>query len=99
MDPLGACCLTSLILRNIFACSLPFLASINRRGMNYGFTKAMLEMSLEERSDMAIPITMLASSIFSWFHLTFLLALTTAFLVTSSPNVLASFFFVPFVNE
>jgi hypothetical protein len=33
--------------------------------MNYGFTKAMLEMSLEERSDMAIPITMLASSIFS----------------------------------
>jgi hypothetical protein len=33
--------------------------------MNYGCTKAMLEMSFEERSEMAIPIIMLASSIFS----------------------------------
>jgi hypothetical protein len=54
-----------LIPGNIFACSLPFLALVNGRGMNYGCTKAMLEMSLEERSDMAIPITMFASSIFS----------------------------------
>jgi hypothetical protein len=54
-----------LIPRNIFACSLPFLALVNGRGMNYECTKAMFEMSLEERSDMAIPIIMFASSIFS----------------------------------
>jgi hypothetical protein len=34
-------------------------------GMTYGCSKAMPKMSLEERSDMAIPITMLAFSIFS----------------------------------
>jgi len=33
--------------------------------MNYGCTTTMLEMSLEERSDMAIPIITLAFSIFN----------------------------------
>jgi hypothetical protein len=33
--------------------------------MNYGCTTTILEMSLEERNDMAFPIIMLASSIFS----------------------------------
>jgi hypothetical protein len=39
LNPFGACCLTSLAIRIVFAYNfLPFLAMANGRGMAYGST-------------------------------------------------------------